>query len=60
MKNTRRFLGILLVIFVLQFTIVSCTSDNEIINDQNDKLQFEKAGHGEVGDPPIDDDEEWG
>ena len=60
MKNTGRFLGIILVIFALQFTVVSCTSDNEIIKNQDDKIQLEKTGHGQAGNPPVDDDEEWG
>ena len=58
MKNLRGVLGGLLIIFLFQFTFVSCTDDNsEIIKSQDDKVEFQKTGHGGAGNPPVDDDE---
>ena len=60
MKNLRGVLGGLLIFVVFQLTLVSCTDSNEIIKSQDESTEIQKAGHGEVGDPPPDEQYEQG
>ncbi len=56
----KKFVIALLVLIMLQFITISCTDSGEII--QNDKSQIEKeyqkTGHGEVGDDQEEEEEE--
>ena len=50
MKNLRGILGALLIIFLFQFVLVSCSDNSKIIKSQDDKVQFEKSGKDEEPD----------
>ncbi len=58
MKKLRVVLTGLILLFAMQFTLVSCEDNSEIIKSEDGKIEYQKTGHGEVGDPPYDDDDE--
>ncbi len=60
MRDLRRMLMGVLIMVMFQSSLVSCTDNGEIIKSKDDKVETQKTGHGEVGDPPYDDDEEHG
>ncbi|MCF6349280.1 MAG: hypothetical protein L3J20_13465 [Flavobacteriaceae bacterium] len=60
MRKLQTVLVGLIVLFALQFTLVSCEDNGEIIKSQDEQIEIQKTGQGEVGDPVDDDDEEPG
>ena len=63
MKNLRGVLGALLIVFVFQFTFISCSDDNDIIKSKNEQVKednfYKLIPPGQTGDND-DDDEETG
>ncbi len=51
MKKLRVVLTGLILLFGIQFTLVSCEDNSEIIKNQDDKIQFQKSGKDEEPDP---------
>ncbi len=54
MKKLRVVLVGLILLFVIQFTLVSCEDNSEIIKSQDDKIEFQKSEKDE--EPDRDDD----
>jgi len=50
MKKLRVVLVGVILLFGLQFTLVSCEDNSEIIKSQDDKIEIEKSGKDEEPD----------